>query len=119
MPSSVCLPVDERWNGSRIVSDLQPVLNRAPALAGGAGHTLRHFDSETFSRMNAFASITRRRRFTTERKFLVVNKTLQLGMSVSCVACRRGSARPQAFGSRPSDEDGRRANRMAGDTVFR
>jgi transposase len=39
--------------------------------------------SETFSKVEVIAGVARRRRFTTEQKLLVVNETLQPGMSIS------------------------------------
>jgi transposase len=37
--------------------------------------------SETFSKVEVITGVDRRRRFTTEQKLLVVNETLQPGMS--------------------------------------
>ncbi len=42
--------------------------------------------SEMFSKMEVITGVARRRRFTTEQKLLVVNETLQPGMSISYVA---------------------------------
>jgi hypothetical protein len=39
--------------------------------------------SETFSKVEVITGVARRRRFTTEQKLSVVNKTLQPGMSIS------------------------------------
>ena len=44
--------------------------------------------SETFSKVEVITGVARRRRFTTEQKLLVVNETLQPGMSISYVARR-------------------------------
>jgi transposase len=44
--------------------------------------------SETFSKVEVIIGVARRRRFTTEQKLLVVNETLQPGMSISYVARR-------------------------------
>ena len=41
--------------------------------------------SETFSKVEVITGVARRRRFTTEQKLLVVNETLQPGMSISYV----------------------------------
>ena len=38
--------------------------------------------SETFSKVEVITGVARRRRFTTEQKLLVVNETLQPGMSI-------------------------------------
>ena len=46
--------------------------------------------SETFSKVEVITGVARRRRFTTEQKLLVVNETLQPGMSISYVARRHG-----------------------------
>ena len=46
--------------------------------------------SETFSKVEVITGVARRRQFTTEQKLLVVNETLQPGMSISYVA-RTGS----------------------------
>jgi hypothetical protein len=42
--------------------------------------------SETFSKVEVITGVARRRRFTTEQKLLVVNETLQPGMSPSAPA---------------------------------
>jgi transposase len=57
--------------------------------------------SETFSKVEVITGVARRRRFTTEQKLLVVNETLQPGMSISYVAVAMGS--PRAWSS---DGDG-------------
>ena len=57
--------------------------------------------SETFSKVEVITSVARRRRFTTEQKLLVVNETLQPGMSISMLPAGMGS--PQAWSS---DGDG-------------
>src|SRR6476660_5939560 len=46
--------------------------------------------SETFAKVEGITGVARRRRFTTEQKLLVVNETLQPGMSISYVARRHG-----------------------------
>ena len=46
--------------------------------------------SDTFSKVEVITGVARRRRFTTEQKLLVVNETLQPGMSISYVARRHG-----------------------------
>jgi hypothetical protein len=44
--------------------------------------------SETFSKVEVITGVARRRRFTTKQKLLVVNETLQPGMSISYGARR-------------------------------
>ncbi|MGY3238445.1 transposase [Bradyrhizobium sp. USDA 4472] len=46
--------------------------------------------SDTFSTMEVITGVARRRRFTTGQKLLLVNETLQPGMSISYVAARHG-----------------------------
>lgn len=46
--------------------------------------------SETFSKVEVITGVARRRWFTAEQKLLVVNETLQPGMSISYVARRHG-----------------------------
>jgi transposase len=50
--------------------------------------------SETFSKVEVITGVARRRRFTTEQKLLVVNETLQPGMSISYVARRHALPEP-------------------------
>ena len=57
--------------------------------------------SETFSKVEVITGVARRRRFTTEQKLLVVNETLQPGMSIALLPVAVGS--PRAWSS---DGDG-------------
>src|ERR1700751_3471596 len=68
--------------------------------------------SETFSKIEVITGVARRRRFTTEQKLLVVNETLQPGMSISYVARRHGLSPSLVFRWRQlMSEGGREAVR--------
>jgi transposase len=74
--------------------------------------------SETFSKVEVITGVARRRRFTTERKLLVVNETLQPGMSISYVARRHGLSPSLVFRwRRLMSEGGKEAVRADQDVV--
>ena len=74
--------------------------------------------SETFSKVEVITGVARRRRFTTEQKLLVVNETLQPGMSISYVARRHGLSPSLVFRwRRLMSEGGREAVRADDDVV--
>jgi len=74
--------------------------------------------SETFSKVEVITGVARRRRFTTEQKLLVVNETLQPGMSISYVAHRHGLSPSLVFRSRRlMSEGGKEAVRVDEDVV--
>nr|QIG96559.1 transposase [Bradyrhizobium sp. 6(2017)] len=74
--------------------------------------------SETFSKVEVITGVARRRRFTTEQKLLVVNETLQPGMSISYVARRHGLSPSLIFRwRRLMSEGGKEAVRADEDVV--
>ena len=74
--------------------------------------------SETFSKVEVITGVARRRRFTTEQKLLVVNETLQPGMSISYVARRHGLSPSLVFRwRRLMSEGGKEAVRADEDVV--
>ena len=74
--------------------------------------------SETFSKVEVITGVARRRRFTTEQKLLVVNETLQPGMSISYVARRHGLSPSLVFRwRRLMSEGGKEAVRVDEDVV--
>ena len=74
--------------------------------------------SETFSKVEIITGVARRRRFTTEQKLLVVNETLQPGMSISYVARRHGLSPSLVFRwRRLMSEGGKEAVRADEDVV--
>ena len=74
--------------------------------------------SETFSKVEIITGVARRRRFTTEQKLLVVNETLQPGMSISYVARRHGLSPSLVFRwRRLMSEGGKEAVRVDEDVV--
>jgi transposase len=74
--------------------------------------------SETFSKVEVITGVARRRRFTTEQKLLVVNETLQPGMSISYVARRHGLSPSLVFRwRRLMNEGGKEAVRADEDVV--
>src|SRR5690349_1015577 len=74
--------------------------------------------SETFSKVEVITGVARRRRFTTEQKLLVVNETLQPGMSISYVARRHGLSPSLVFRwRRLMSEGGKQAVRADEDVV--
>ena len=74
--------------------------------------------SEMFSKIEVITGIARRRRFTTEQKLLVVNETLQPGMSISYVARRHGLSPSLVFRwRRLMSEGGKEAVRVDEDVV--
>ncbi len=74
--------------------------------------------SETFSKVEVITGVARRRRFTTEQKLLVVNETLQPGMSISYVARRHGFSPSLIFRwRRLMSEGGKEAVRADEDVV--
>ena len=74
--------------------------------------------SETFSKVKIITGVARRRRFTTEQKLLVVNETLQPGMSISYVARRHGLSPSLVFRwRRLMSEGGKEAVRVDEDVV--
>ena len=71
--------------------------------------------SNTFSKAEVIPGVARRRRFTTEQKFLAVNETLQPGMSISYVARRHGLSPSLVFRwRRLMSEGGKEAVRPTG-----
>ena len=71
--------------------------------------------SETFSKVEVITGVARRRRFTTEQKLLVVNETLQPGMSI---ARRHGLSPSLVFRwRRLMSEGGKEAVRVDEDVV--
>jgi transposase-like protein len=74
--------------------------------------------SETFSKVEVITGVARQRRFTTEQKLLVVNETLQPGMSISYVARRHGLSPSLVFRwRRLMSEGGKEAVRADEDVV--
>jgi len=74
--------------------------------------------SETFSKVEVITGVARRRRFTAEQKLLVVNETLQPGMSISYVARRHGLSPSLVFRwRRLMSEGGKEAVRVDEDVV--
>ena len=74
--------------------------------------------SEMFSKVEVITGVARRRRFTTEQKLLVVNETLQPGMSISYVARRHGLSPSLVFRwRRLMSEGGKQAVRADEDVV--
>jgi len=74
--------------------------------------------SETFSKVEVITGVARRRRFTAEQKLLVVNETLQPGMSISYVARRHGLSPSLVFRwRRLMSEGGKEAVRADEDVV--
>ncbi|SDD34483.1 transposase [Bradyrhizobium brasilense] len=74
--------------------------------------------SETFSKVEVITGVARRRRFTTEQKLLVVNETLQPGMSISYVARHHGLSPSLVFRwRRLMSEGGKEAVRADEDVV--
>ena len=74
--------------------------------------------SETFSKIEVFTGVARRRRLTTEQKLLVVNETLQPRMSISYVARRHGLSPSLVFRwRRLMSEGGREAVRADAEVV--
>ena len=68
--------------------------------------------------MEVITGVARRRRFTTEQKLLVVNETLQPGMSISYVARRHGLSPSLVFRwRRLMSEGGKEAVRVDEDVV--
>jgi transposase len=68
--------------------------------------------------MEVITGVARRRRFTTEQKLLVVNETLQPGMSIRYVARRHGLSPSLVFGwRRLMSEGGKEAVRVDEDVV--
>jgi transposase len=71
-----------------------------------------------FSKVEVITCVARRRRFTTEQKLLVVNETLQPGMSISYVARRHGLSASLVFRwRRLMSEGGKEAVRVDEDVV--
>ncbi|MBP1097531.1 transposase [Bradyrhizobium japonicum] len=75
--------------------------------------------SEMFSKVEVITGVARRRRFMTEQKLLVVNETLQPGMSISYVARRRHGLSPSRVfrWRRRMSEGGKEAVRADEDVV--
>ena len=73
--------------------------------------------SETFSKVEVITGVARRRRFTTERKLLVVNETLQPGMSINYVASHHGLSPSLVFRWRRLMSEGKEAVRADEDVV--
>ena len=74
--------------------------------------------SVTFSKVQVITGVARRRQFTTEQKLLVVNETLQQGMSISYVARRHGLPPSLVFRwRRLMSEGGKEAVRADEDVV--
>ena len=68
--------------------------------------------------MEVITGVARRRRFTTEQKLLVVNETLQPGMSISYVARRHGLSPSLVFRwRRLMSEGGKEAVRADEDVI--
>src|SRR6185369_11428101 len=88
-------------------------------MAGGARPSPRHTPmSEMFSKVEVITGVTRRRRFTSEQKVLVVNETLQPGTSISYVARRHGLSPSLVFRwRRLMSEGGKEAVRADEDVV--
>ena len=71
--------------------------------------------SDTFSKVEVITGVTRRQRFTTEQKFLVVNETP--GMSISYVAGRHGLSPCPVFRWRRLMSEGGKEAVLADDDV--